>query len=123
MKKLDIYWRLDKQWYYYDGLVPHIRDEAPEDVKDSFERFLQQKKEMALTKQDILNMKTKDEIMLSFITHLELWDDEVNEHLKKVAKKENLELYGSEDFLPTLPRKKKSELDDGGANGNGQEND
>ena len=58
-----------------------------------------------MTKQDILNMKTKSEIMKTFMTHRELWDDEVNEHLKAVAKKELVERYGSEDVLYTLPRK------------------
>lgn len=60
-----------------------------------------------MTKQDILNMKTSKEIMATLFTHSELWDEEVNEHLKKVAKKEKLEQYGSEDFLPT-PRKRKA---------------
>lgn len=58
-----------------------------------------------MTKQDILKMKTKSEIMKTFIAHPELWDDEVNEHLKAVAKKELIDRYGSDDVIYTLPRK------------------
>jgi hypothetical protein len=58
-----------------------------------------------MTKQDILKLKTKSEIMKTFMTHSELWDDEVNDHLKAVAKKELIERYGSEDVLYTLPQK------------------
>ena len=59
-----------------------------------------------MTKQDILKMKTRPEIMKTLISHPELWDDEVNEHLKTVAKKELIGQYGSDDVLYTLPRKK-----------------
>lgn len=40
-----------------------------------------------MTKQDILDMKTSKEIMDTLFTNAELWDDEVNEHLKSVKKK------------------------------------
>lgn len=42
MRKLDLYWMQDKQWYYYDGLMPKIREDAPEEVKKSFEHYLEQ---------------------------------------------------------------------------------
>jgi hypothetical protein len=58
-----------------------------------------------MTKQDILKLKTKSEIMKTFMDHPELWDDEVNDHLKAVAKKELIDRYGSEDVLYTLPQK------------------
>ena len=43
-----------------------------------------------MAKQDILNMKTSEEIMGNLLTHSELWDKEVNEHLKKVAIEEKI---------------------------------
>lgn len=58
-----------------------------------------------MTKQDILKMNTTAEIKRTFITHRELWDEEVNEHLKAVAKKELIARYGSDDVLYTVPRK------------------
>ena len=60
-----------------------------------------------MTKQDILNMNTTKEIMETFMTHRELWDEEVNEHLKAVARKKLIERFGSADVTYTPPRKKK----------------
>ena len=45
MRVLDLYWKHNKKWYYYDGLVPKIRENAPEDVKQSFEHYKEQIKE------------------------------------------------------------------------------
>lgn len=58
-----------------------------------------------MTKEDILKLNSTVEIKKTFITHRELWDDEVNEHLKAVAKKDLIVRYGSDDVLYTLPRK------------------
>lgn len=58
-----------------------------------------------MTKEDILKLNSTVEIKKTFITHRELWDDEVNEHLKAVAKKDLIARYGSDDVLYTLPRK------------------
>lgn len=60
-----------------------------------------------MTKQDILKMKTSIEVNRTMFTHPELWDKEVSDYSVKLAKKESLELYGSEDFLPTLRKRKK----------------
>lgn len=46
MQKLDIYWKTNKDWYFYDGLVPKIKDDAPEEAKESYQHYLQQKKEL-----------------------------------------------------------------------------
>ena len=48
-----------------------------------------------MKKEDILAMQTSAEIMRTLITDADLWDKEVNEHLKEVAKKEHIEKYGS----------------------------
>lgn len=42
MRYYDMLWMKDSKWYYYDGLVPVIREDAPEKVKRSFENYLQQ---------------------------------------------------------------------------------
>ncbi len=61
-----------------------------------------------MTKQDILNMKTADEIMHAILTNPKLLDKEVNEHLKKVATEEKIKKYGSADFMPATPNKRKT---------------
>lgn len=39
-KEVD-YWRTNKDWYWIDdNKVPHIKDDAPEEAKKSFELFM-----------------------------------------------------------------------------------
>lgn len=49
MKKLNLYWMSDPDWYGFaddeDG-TPFLTEEAPAEAKESFERFLEQKKSM-----------------------------------------------------------------------------
>ena len=52
-----------------------------------------------MTKRDILNMKTSADVMRTLFSHSELWDEEVNEHVKALAKKEKTEKYGDPDIL------------------------
>ena len=56
-----------------------------------------------MNKQDILNMNNSKDIMKTLTTHPDIWDNDINEHLKAIAKKENLEKFGSEDVLYTPP--------------------
>lgn len=46
MKKFDVYWKSNKDWYFYDGFVPKLKEDAPEGAKKSFEHYLQQKREL-----------------------------------------------------------------------------
>lgn len=46
MKKFDVYWKSNKDWYFYDGFVPKLKEDAPEEAKKSFEHYLQQKREL-----------------------------------------------------------------------------
>lgn len=46
MRKFDVYWKTNKDWYYYDGLVPKLKENAPEAAKESFEHYKRQKKEL-----------------------------------------------------------------------------
>ena len=59
-----------------------------------------------MTKQDILNLKTSEEIARTIKTHPELWDDEINNHLIKTARRENLEKYDCELVLVDPPKRK-----------------
>ena len=60
-----------------------------------------------MTKQNILNMKSAWEIGHTMFTDPELWDEEIKDHWVKTAKRERLEKYGCEDFLPTIPKRKR----------------
>lgn len=45
MRRLDLYWQSQREWYYRDkdGNVI-IKDDAPEEVKKSYEHYLEQEK-------------------------------------------------------------------------------
>ena len=45
MRKFDVYWKSNKEWYEYDGLVPKLKEDVPKEAQESFEHYLQQKKE------------------------------------------------------------------------------
>lgn len=42
MGMVDLYWQHDKRWYYYDELIPKIKEDAPADVKESFDNYIRQ---------------------------------------------------------------------------------
>lgn len=54
-----------------------------------------------MTKQDILNMKDSKEIMKTLMTHRELWDSDVNEHLKKMSKQRIKDMFSDDDVIYT----------------------
>ena len=45
MRKMDMDWLNDDRWFHFDGLVPVIHDDAPAEVKESFENYLKELKE------------------------------------------------------------------------------
>lgn len=45
MRKYDYYWQSNPDWYYYKDGQPVLRDNAPTEAKESYERFLEQLKE------------------------------------------------------------------------------
>ena len=45
MKRLDNYWKSNKEWYHYEGLEPVMNEDAPEEAKKSFERYQKQIKD------------------------------------------------------------------------------
>ena len=45
MRKLDLYWTDNPDWWYRDeNGVRHIKEDAPEDAKKSYEHYLEQQK-------------------------------------------------------------------------------
>lgn len=45
MRKLEYYWKTNRAWYDYDeNLNVYIKDDAPQEAKDSFKKYLEQKK-------------------------------------------------------------------------------
>lgn len=39
MTKLDTYWESNEDWYEYKGFTPVLKDDAPEEAKESFRRY------------------------------------------------------------------------------------
>ena len=45
MRVMDLYWKKNKEWYYYDdNLMPRIKENAPKEAKESYKRYLEQNK-------------------------------------------------------------------------------
>lgn len=64
-----------------------------------------------MTKKDIMNLTSSYEIMKTLFSNPELWDEEVNDRLKKLAREENKAKYGVEEIYVTLSRRVPSTLD------------
>lgn len=44
MRKLDLFWKTNREWYYYDeNLSVHLKSSAPDEAKESFKKYLAQK--------------------------------------------------------------------------------
>ena len=39
MRKLDLYWRSNPDWWEWKNLIPTIRDDAPEEAQESYDRY------------------------------------------------------------------------------------
>ena len=44
MTLYDMKWSIDKRWYHEEGLRVIIHDDAPDDVKESYRHYCEQKK-------------------------------------------------------------------------------
>ena len=42
MKKVDMYWMSNRDWWFFQDGNYHIKDDAPDEAKVSFERYLKQ---------------------------------------------------------------------------------
>lgn len=43
MKKLDLYWETNREWWHYDEAYNQIlNDDAPEEAKESYAHYLEQ---------------------------------------------------------------------------------
>ena len=45
MKKLDLFWKSNKAWWEFRDGVPVLKDDAPQEAKDSYTNYLKQMKE------------------------------------------------------------------------------
>lgn len=45
MTKLDYSWAEDKQYWHFENGAPVIHENAPKEVKESYERYLKQREE------------------------------------------------------------------------------
>lgn len=45
MRKLDLYWMSNREWWELVDLVPTIRADAPSEAKASYERYMNQTEE------------------------------------------------------------------------------
>ena len=43
MRKLDLYWRSNRDWWEVKNLVPTLRKDAPREAWESYSRYLVQK--------------------------------------------------------------------------------
>lgn len=46
MKKLDLYWKSNREWWEYKDHIPAIKSSAPTEAKQSYERYLEQIKDV-----------------------------------------------------------------------------
>lgn len=45
MRTLDLYWKSNKDWWYYDdSFIPRLKDSAPPDAQESYARYKEQKR-------------------------------------------------------------------------------
>lgn len=42
MKKLDLYWKSNREWWEYENHVPKIKESAPTEAKESFQNYTKQ---------------------------------------------------------------------------------
>lgn len=42
MRKLDLYWMSNRDWWELVDLVPTLKEDAPSEAKASYERYLKQ---------------------------------------------------------------------------------
>lgn len=42
MKKIDLYWKSNRDWWEYKDNFPTIKDSAPPEAKASYQRYLEQ---------------------------------------------------------------------------------
>lgn len=43
MRKLDLFWQTNRDWWYRDkNLVPRLKEDAPKEAQDSYKHYLEQ---------------------------------------------------------------------------------
>ena len=44
MRKLDYFWKTNKDWWYRDKNLPRLKEDAPPEAQESYKHYLEQKK-------------------------------------------------------------------------------
>lgn len=42
MKKVDLFWKSNKEWWEYRNGTPVLKENAPPEARESYERYLKQ---------------------------------------------------------------------------------
>ena len=42
MRKLDLYWNSNREWWEFKNHIPVVKDDVPSEAKESYERYLKQ---------------------------------------------------------------------------------
>ena len=42
MRKLDLYWQSNRDWWEYVNHIPRVKDNAPAEAKESYRRYQEQ---------------------------------------------------------------------------------
>lgn len=45
MKKLDMYWMSNRDWWEFKGFIATLKEDAPIEAKESYKRYLEQTKD------------------------------------------------------------------------------
>lgn len=45
MKKIDLFWQSNEEWWEIRNHVPVLKEDAPPEAKESYERYLKQTEE------------------------------------------------------------------------------
>lgn len=61
MRKLDLFWMSNKEWYGMKNMVYYIKDNAPEEVKKSFQHYLEQTKEKVISLEEKMRFMEIDD--------------------------------------------------------------
>ena len=54
MRKLDLYWMSNREWITFTEEGPVLRDDAPPEAKESYERYLKQIGEGEYGREDLV---------------------------------------------------------------------
>lgn len=91
-KHFEFYWSSNEDWFYYDeNQQPHMKDDAPDQAKESFKAYCKQQKELLdiqkkkIEKKDNKNLTTEEKYFAYYWSSNKDWyyyDSQMKPHLK-----------------------------------------